>query len=187
MHNIEYRTYDENCNRDSVYNDINKYVQHETYGEGGHGIDGIRWLDRVPVCKDEDEAKEVIHKNDKGFYDNLAVKYHAAKLSPTTAKEINLQAKMQKQHKAIRDLEDVVYPQTLTSNMIGCKECGSRLAKQYLTSNYCPVCRKDLRPPYMQDKIAKAMEAYRKTSEAYKELMHRGNKIKWLVKFEYHT
>lgn len=187
MHNIEYMSFDESCNRQAVFKEINSYVQRQTVGEGGHGIDKIRWLDDVPVCKNEQEAEDVIKRKDRGWYDNLAVRYHAQKSAPETAREKNLHDKLLKQKRAYDEVLNFLYPEKLTSAMLTCKNCGSKLARTYLKNNFCPVCRTDLRPESLLKKINSAKEKYTKTADEYRDLMCKNGKIKWLVKYEYHT
>lgn len=187
MHNIQYMSFEENCNRQAAFNEINSYVQMETAGEGGHGIDRIRWLEDVPVCKNEQEAEDVINRKDRGSYDNLAVRYRAEKRAPETAKEKNLYNKLRKQKLAFDEAVNFLYPEKLTSAMLTCKNCGSKLAKSYLKNNFCPVCSADLRPEYLLKKISSAKEKYTKITDEYRDLMCKNGKVEWLVKFEYHT
>jgi transcription initiation factor IIE alpha subunit len=73
---------------------------------------------------------------------------------------------------------------------IGCPNCGSKLNKERLRSEYCPLCNGDLRAVSTLERI----ESYKKRIADYEakikeERLKRKNKaeIKWLVKFEYHS
>lgn len=45
-----------------------------------------------------------------------------------------------------------------TSEYIGCKKCGSKLSSKYLTSNYCPLCKEDLRSATIIERLKKLNE-----------------------------
>ena len=38
---------------------------------------------------------------------------------------------------------------------IGCKKCGSKLSRKYLTGNYCPLCKNDLRSATVVERLKK--------------------------------
>ena len=74
---------------------------------------------------------------------------------------------------------------TLTTD----SKCGSRLKISYLTSNFCPVCKEDLRPEYILKSIraadAKLESATKKLCDYIEK--HSKKEVRWLVKIEYHT
>lgn len=45
-----------------------------------------------------------------------------------------------------------------TSEYIGCKNCGSKLFRKYLTGNYCPLCKNDLRSATVIERLKKLNE-----------------------------
>lgn len=188
MHNIEYYTYKENVNRNVVQKDIDKYVSRQTYQEGGHGIDGIRW-NEYTVCKSYDDAEKWIKEHDKGWYDCLAVRYQEPVQPANDSKIKELEQNVSDTLKEYNSRSSALYPETLTSELTTCKHCGSKLARKFLRSNVCPVCKTDLRPEYIQKSIDSAKTKHiRATSklEEYK-LKHCKKETKWLVKIEYHT
>ncbi len=187
-HNIEHYDYDEKINKNKVQKDLDTYVSHATWQEGGGGIDPIRWND--VVCEDYDSAIEWIEKHDKGWYDCLAVKYkEPVQTKEKTAKELELAQKITEAGKLYNERNSVLYPKTRTSEYIGCGKCGSRLASKYLNSNYCPVCHTDLRPETTLKAIAAAKAKWEKAEEIKQEYIkkHSKKEIRWLVKIEYHT
>ena len=187
-HNIEYFEYKESVSRAAVQTELDNYVKHATWQEGGHGTGGIRW-NEYEVCKDYDQAVKWIESHDKHNYDYLAVRYFTPVNTPNNKKLEELQqAETAAMHKC-EEKSRVIYPSTLTSELITCKHCGSKLARKYLHSNYCPVCRADLRPEYMLKTISAAQQKWNNAIQKLNEykLKHSKKEIYWLVKIEYHT
>ena len=76
------------------------------------------------------------------------------------------------------------------SKHVACKYCGSRLATAHIRSNFCPLCRADLRPASARNAIATSEKMIKDIDEKIKTMERKQtkkSKIKWLVKIEYHT
>jgi len=190
VHNIEHYTYDENIHRDYVQRELDHHAAMEDYQEGCKGLSKpIRWLEGLGICADYEEAEKVIEKNDNGWYDQLAVRYYEPVSGKPNAVQQELQERANKAYNRWLKMDQVIYPQTLTSEFIGCKACGSRLARKHLYRNFCPVCRADLRTPAKQQTIQKAKEKCKQADLALKGYVntHSEKVVKWLVKIEYHT
>ena len=187
MHNIEYYDYRENVDKKAVQADLDEHVSHETWQEGGAGLEPIRWNNYV--CKNEEEARKWIEEHDSGWYDQLAVKFYDPIRGEKSPKIDELDARIQETYKVFRDRSNVIYPKIRTSEFIGCSNCGSRLASKFLNRNTCPVCNKDLRPETMLKSIEAARTKWQKAQENKKEYIEKHSKkeIRWLVKIEYHT
>lgn len=192
-HTICHRTYDEKVNKRKVQDEWDIVVQHEDYQEGASGLPNpIRWIDKT--FDSYDEAMEYIDKIDSGWYDQIAVKYRDySNIKPTKAYE-NLIEKRVKSIQKVRELNDTFYFQNAKVQNIGCKNCGSKLSLKYLRTNYCPLCKTDLRPESAIKRIetakTNAKKAEKELEKAKKELERKQvkqAKIKWLVKVEYHT
>lgn len=188
MHNVEHYDYKENIDKKAVYTDLNNYVEHATWAEGGNGIEPIRWNDYV--CESYEAAKEWIQKHDKGWYDQLAVKYKTpVRESRKSDKLKELEQKILDAYSEYNKRNNALYPKTRTSEYIGCGQCGSKLSSKHLTSNRCPVCHEDLRPETMLKSIAAAEAKWKRAQAIKKEYVdkHSKKEIRWLVKIEYHT
>lgn len=190
MHNIDYRSFPENVDKKKVKAEIDDYVAHEDWQEGASGLSSpIRWYETTPPCADYDDAKAFIDAHDNGWYDNLAVRYF--KHNPVSGnKKKELEDKVNLAREKSNRLSSALYPQTLKSEFIGCKDCGSKLARRLLKTNFCPVCRADLRPETTLSAIRAADEKLKKAQDAlctYVKAHRTVNKIMWLVKYEYHT
>lgn len=188
MHNVEYRIFKKDVNKSKAQKELNDYVSRETWQEGGHGLgQDIRWYENK-VYGSEDEAKDAIEKLDRGWYDQLAVLYEHHS-NPRDTKVIEMQNKRAKLFTEYLEKDRAVYAKTLKSKFIGCKHCGSKLAKDYLTRNYCPVCKAEMRPEHVLKAIESAKNKWQKLDSQIDEYIRKKGKkdVRWLVKIEYHT
>ena len=192
-HNIDYWDRPENVNKKAFEDDINDYVCQHTRGEGGHGLDGpIRWLNHV--CDNREDAMEYIRRHDKGWYDQLAVKYYNyPKLEPTktvlTLKE-RLHAEQEKR---------VAYAQThavsaFKAEYVGCPECGSKLKRTLLKGNSCPLCHTEMRSKTTMETLQRydsnikdLQQKIKAEEQKMRGKMRKQAKVMWLIKTEYHT
>ena len=190
MHNIHHADYPLNVNKKSVQTEWDQYAAHEDWQEGCTGLDkNIRWIES-PVYETYEEAEKAIEKLDKGWYDQLAVKYKDN--IPLTTKSEKLKELEQKVSDAYKEYDkrsSALYVKTRTSEYIGCSACRSRLSSKHLVSNRCPVCHADLRPETTLKLIAAAETKWKKAQQAIKEYIdkHSKKEVRWLVKIEYHT
>ena len=72
MHQIGYRIYHCSTTENQILKDLNAFAFDEEESSGYHG--NIKFH-RDIICKSEEEAKEIIDKLDKGWYDDHAVFY----------------------------------------------------------------------------------------------------------------
>lgn len=188
MHNIQYFSYlAKGLDKSSVQAKLSDYVSHQTWQEGGHGIDRIRWINAI--CDDEQAAYEKIERLDNHDYDQLAVMYRAA-TKPNTKTFASLSARRDAIDKKLRNTENRVHYKGIKSKFVSCKKCGSKIATEYLYSNYCLVCHEDLRPKSLLDSINAMHERRKKIDKKFREAMIKASEkapLYWLVKIEYHT
>lgn len=188
-HNICYRSYLEKCDPKKVKAELDHYVAMEDWQEGCSGLSNIiRWYGDVKPLDGYDAAKEFIDAHDRRNYDNLAVRYYAYD-NPETQKRKDLAEAMKTAHSVYQQRCGILYPATLSSEFIGCKHCGSKLARKFLLKNTCPICGHDLRTKTMLNAIDTAKKRWQKAQEDYEAYVKTAGKKKvmWLVKFEYHT
>jgi transcription initiation factor IIE alpha subunit len=101
-----------------------------------------------------------------------------------------LKEKIRETYKQYNTLNREVVVKSFKAQYVACKGCGSKLHKEHLNSNLCPLCRTDMRSETTQNKI-KAL--YQKWQDLQVELRKEEETLatqkgvkKWLVKFEYH-
>lgn len=190
MHNICYYTYEEKCNKNKVYAELNEMVEHEDWQEGG-SLESIRWLENAPLCENYDKAKEYIESHDKGWYDCLAVRFKSPKGDKKTAKEETLEKSVVEKHKKWQSLANAFHFANVKSATTTCSKCNSRLNISYLRGNYCPLCNTDLRPSSTIERIDSLKVSFDKANKELKDYRNeqtsKNFKIEWLVKIEYHT
>lgn len=188
MHNIEYFTYPKAVNKAKVQKDLDNYVAHEDWQEGCTGLyHNIRWLDNK-IYDTPEEAHKALEELDRGNYDQIAVLYQNSH-TPDDAKMKELNQKLEIAYSEYQRRDRLLYSQIVTSAFIGCKTCGSRLARKFMTTNKCPVCHAEMRPDHMMKSISSAKNKWDRAQREVKEYIRKKGKkeILWLVKIEYHT
>lgn len=192
-HNIEYYTYPVAKKKSTIESELQAYAKQATWQEGGGGLYcSIRWIDRV--CDDYESAQAFIEKNDKGWYDQLAVKFRAFD-KPLSSKRLDgLKAQLQDAAFKLRELENKVVFSDFKAQYISCRNCGSKLNKDYIKRNNCVVCGHDMRSDTAKNTIARLKEKTGKLCDAIDEeskklAVKKAKEAKeyWLVKIEYHT
>lgn len=188
-HSIEFFTYDEKKKKSEILDELSTYVSHATWQEGGHGISKIRWYDSE-VLPDYAAAEEFLDNHDKGWYDQLAVRYKEKDTNYTTKKLTEMKSRCSALYKQYHTFANKVVASDFKSQFIGCKYCNSKINKDYLKTNYCPVCQHDMRSETNLKKIA-AMKQKLKELESQirleeQKMAQKHGKVKWLVKIEYH-
>ena len=152
----------------------------------------IRWIDKI--CADRKEAYEFIQEHDKGWYDQLAVKFREYPKAEPTKALLTLEERLKKERIKKRDYEEAHSIRSFKIEYIGCPKCGSKLKRTLLRNNGCPLCGKDLRSKTTLDTIARYENNIRdltdKICEESRKIDKKNvakSKIKWLVKIEYHV
>lgn len=189
MHNIEYYTYEENVKRDWVQKELDHVAACEGYQEGSTGLaQAIRWLDNVGICADYDAARQVIKSKDRGWYDQLAVRFY----EPVRGfSDKTLEALREKERVALDayHAKDCIWAKGVKAEFVSCKTCGSKLKRELISSNRCPLCSNDLRPETFIARVKAAESRWKKAQAACNAYVidHAKKTVRWLVKIEYHT
>ena len=186
MHNIIYWTYPEKTSFSKIENEVVKYV----YSHGDrYGTDRISLLSTKPF-DNENEAKNYINEMDRDFYGGYAVKFYDYSKVKNTKKIDELKAKLDEISKKRDEYISTHHVKDFKASLIGCAKCGSKLSKQHLKSDKCPVCSADLRAESTLERIASFDNRIKEHQEKItQETQKQKDKaeIKWLVKFEYHS
>ena len=139
------------------------------------------------VCDTEADARDYIKSVDKGWYDQIAVRF---RVPVETAKTKDLRNRLMAAREKAREADAVVHFVNAKAAFISCPHCKSKIAQPYIKTNFCPVCHADLRPASALEKAQKAIQKCRdleeKLQQAERDAAKKGA-IKWLVKIEYHT
>lgn len=185
MHNIIYLTYPEKTDKNKIEKDVIKYVK--SHGDR-YGTDSIRFL--YDVFENEEEARAHIDDIDKGFYDGYGAKFYDYSSVKETKKINELKSKLAEILHTQSVYIDTHHVKNFKASFIGCSKCGSKLNRQHLTCDKCPVCHNDLRAESTLERIAnfkkRAQECQEKIMQETQKQKNKAE-IKWLIKFEYHS
>lgn len=125
----------------------------------------------------------------RGSYNDFAIPFYSSVKQEPTKQMENIEKRMEKIIIDKKEYEEKHSIKSLSSKLVTCKHCESKLAKDFLKRNNCPVCGKDLRSQYILDRIKKYDNDYKKLNKQLTEIKKKRNKkgpIKWLVKVEVH-
>lgn len=196
-HETHYMHFDYNTKREIIQSEGDKHCKYNSDYRGTL-YNRIIFKDITPLATEE-EAIKYIARIDSGDYGQYAVPYlDYPYIKPSSDKLKELEKKATDLNREYYNRCNVQYytTETVKSQFLGCKECGSRLAVKYLRSNNCPLCGAELRPETelnkikaLKEKYDKAHNAYVSTREAEEEKMRKKMTPtkKWLVKIEYHV
>ena len=185
MHNIHYAIYDEKVNRKIVMADIVEHAEQDGDGYSSR----FTWHDNTKPFESYEKAKAFIDAVDRHWYDDHAVRFMDYS-HVKSAKVDEYEAKIKELTKAYMEYKKEHSVKTFQAEFIGCKKCGSRLSKQHLRDDQCPLCHADLRSQTTLDKIKwyqEKIQDYHNRIETEKQKQKSKAKIKWLVKYEYHS
>lgn len=190
-HSVEFYDYSTKVSKGEIFADMDEIVIYNGDDEGHTGLNqNIRFYDNV--CLDtREEAKNFIEKHDKGWCDQLAVKYKDC--GPVNSKKlIDLKKQYDTTIEKIKKSKGFYFANH-KSKLITCKNCESKLAVSFLNTNNCPVCRKDLRPETEQARIdglykkkGVLEDRIQEEEQRLKKKQAKKGKEMWLVKIEYH-
>lgn len=182
-HQICYKVFNENVNRKAVLAAIQ--AEAERYGDGYSGP--LKFHDEIQPLESRDAAEARIRSLDKGWYDDHAVRY----IDHSEAKETKRMTEIRTRIRETREKANAYSAEhavtSFKAEYIGCSVCGSKVARKYLRSSVCPVCRADMR----SETTKKTLESYETkirdlNDQLERERRKQAGKVMWLVKYEYH-
>ena len=193
-HAIVHSVHDIKESRGSITADRNEDAMYN--GDYCSGLSSdIRFLDIV--CQDYDLAVEAIESHDKGWYDQLAVKFFDYEKVEDTKKIINIRTRIDKEEDLLIKYKKDNSVSNRKSTYVGCTGCGSKINKEYVNKNayywnQCPLCEEDLSSKTVKDTVIKKEQKISDLRKEFqKELKINARKgkssLKWLVKTEYHV
>ena len=186
MHNILYHTYNENVSKSKIEKDICDYVRNS--GDG-YGTDRITFYDST-IYDNREKAEEYIRAIDNDFYGGYAVKFYDFSQVKDTPKIEVLKEKIAETIEKKKEFEISHSVKNQKATLIGCSGCGSKLNREKLRSEKCPLCYKDLRADSTLERLASfdnRVKGYREKIEMEQQKAKKKAEVKWLVKFEYHS
>lgn len=192
-HAVEYLHFKTTLSRSVIVSECNRYCEKES--DSGGLYEPIQFLNKV--FNSETEALDYMNTLSMGDYAQYAVQYYELKYKASKSLQ-DKQAKYQdlKNKYGQLSMSRHYTPETVKSEFIGCKQCGSRLAVKYLRSNHCPLCNADLCPKTTLDRLAAMEKNMEELKQQIKQLAIAENakaakaakncESYWLVRLEYH-
>ena len=174
----------------NVVAEIDNVIQKETYHKKGCGlVNEIRFFDTI--FPNYEEAKRFIDMHDEGWHDTIAVKYRRMPEGRDTKKLQGLREKTSGAFIEYQTENSKLVADETKGQYVVCKGCGSKLSKDLLKDNICPLCKIDMRSDATLNKIAKLKENIKKLDgeieEEVQKITDTYEEIYWLVKYEYHV
>lgn len=186
MHNICYREYPESISKREI---TDKVIAIVARSGDRYGTDRIKFCDD-PICDNISAAQEYIREIDSAFYGGYAVRYYDFSKVKNPKKVDELEKKIQEileKKKAFADAHSV---KKQKAAFIGCPKCGSKLNRERLRGNDCPLCWNDLRSESTLNRLASydnRIDEYKKQIKKERLKDKKKAAVMWLVKFEYHS
>lgn len=186
MHSINHYECSVKIPEKDIITHINSIVKRNS-DYGGGLYKSIRFYrDREPL-NNYTEACKFIADNDRGDYDNLAVKYYEG--CPPDNEILEVMSKIESVSNEINILKEDVF-KDIKSNFISCSKCNSKLAVSYLgVRTHCPICKNNVSPKTWKkkmDALTKKLDKLLDKEEILTNKNKSKSKINWLVKYEFH-
>lgn len=186
MHNIMYDVYAEKTTKQAITEKVSYDVRHS--GDG-YGTETVQFP-TSNVFETYEAAQNYIESIDKDFYGGYAVKFYDFSKVKNTKKIDELEAKIRDTHTKRNEYEKVHSVKNQKAAFIGCSKCGSKLSREMLRSEKCPLCYTDLRANTTLERLSSfdsRVKEYRKKIDEERIKEKKKAEIKWLVKYEYHS
>ena len=186
-HVYDYSVFPEKTSKEKMYESSTEFAFYNVDREENPTCSYFnRWVQHNMVFDSKAEAENFLNK--QGTYVDGCVRFREP--AKPSAKMINLKEKIKATCQKQREFDKNHNITSRKSKLIGCENCGSKVAKNFLKSNFCPVCGKDLRAEYILEKLKEYDKKNEFLKEEYEKEKNKQAKkkpvIKWLVKTEVH-
>lgn len=186
MHNIMHFTFSEKKSATAIQNEVVDYVH--SHGDR-YGTDKVKFIDNR-IFENADKARDYIESLANDWYQGYAVKFYDYSKVKNTKKIDELEAKIKETLDKKNEYVSAHSIKNFKASYVGCSKCGSKLSREYLKGNRCPLCGSDLRAESTLERIAsfdKRINEYNAKIQQEKTKQKDKAEVKWLVKFEYHS
>ena len=150
-----------------------------------------------PILQNENLAETFLENNCNGYHDGAVRYYISESTEAQKKKEKELNDEINQLCRSIyNNTIGMDYLGKISSKLITCEECGSKLNRQFLVKygrTKCPVCGSDtVLPISIRDRIKKQQDKLELTRIKLREFQNsvkpsKNAKVNWLVKVEYHV
>lgn len=190
MHQIEFLTFDKDMDKKQISTYCDNRARTEENDYTGGLPYAIEWKENRTPFDSYDDAYEYLEENYcDGNYEQVAVLYRDLNTVKETKRVKDLKNRIRDLHNKYQLLNSKIHYKDVKSALISCKKCNSKINKDYLNSNFCPIFHTDLRPDSTKQRLENMQKNIKNLQkELQKEKLKQKDKakIKWLVKIEYH-
>lgn len=190
MHEYYFKSFEKKESKKEIEKFMNRVAinNSEYHNEIGH----IKFYDKTFL--NYDEARSFLEGLGYTDYIQAAVKYYDTENVKLPKKYIDKYESIINMKNNLNSLNTTPHFINVKSNLITCKNCGSKIASSYMSkTNRCPVCHHDMRPQSLLDRIENKRQKInlevnkldREKNEYFKK--QKNMPVKWLVKIEYHV
>ena len=194
-HIVSILTFPEKTGKKEIAYECDEWARaNGSYKEGCRGLPfPIKFVNRTYKCYEDAER---YLEGTYGNYSEIAVKFERRPEPKKTKTLETLDRRIQDARKALTELDKPHYAGVKQAT-VKCRNCGSSLATKYCGKTYrnaCPVCRGELRPDSVVEKIRKKKEDLASLQEKYKDEKRKEQmkssakpEIWWAVACEVHS
>ena len=186
-HVYDFSVFPEKTSKEKMYNTSQEFAFFNVdRGENPTGTYFNKWIQHQNILDSEAEAESFLNR--QGVYVDGCVRFREP--AKPSARMINLEERLKTTHqkKVKFDMEHSIAARK--SILIGCNNCGSKITKDFLEGDLCPVCGKDLRAEYILEKIKEFNKKIAFLEGEYEREKKKQAKkkpvVKWLLKTEVH-
>lgn len=146
----------------------------------------LKLLDNLSIFDSREEAENYINNHSEEFYRrfNVGVKYKNYDNIKPTKNMQNLERRISETEKKMKDYEKAHSVSTFKAEFVGCPDCKSKLKRDLLKSEKCPVCGTDMRSnttiTTLDNYKKKIKELKKQYTEEQKKMKNKAE-IYWLV------
>lgn len=162
----------------------------DPFGEFPHRI---AFSSRPPFETESDAREWLDEMGRTNFYYSGGVRFVDPSGVPATKKVEAARSRAARLRSEVAEIEGRPHFEGHKAALVGCRACGSKIARDRLNGNRCPACRADMRPKSVLDAIAakrerlhEAEKALRDAEREFARSVAKKAPVKWLVRIEYH-
>lgn len=186
MHNIRHETFPEKTSQQKIVDHV-RYVV--THNGDRYGTENVKFFDSK-ICDNYDAAEDFIREKDQDFYGGYAVRFYDFSKVKSTKKIDELNEKIKEMYAKKKEYAAAHSVKTQKATLIGCSHCGSKLSREHLKGEKCPLCGTDLRAATTLERLtsfdARIKECEKKIKQEQLKAKNKAE-VKWLVKYEWHS
>jgi transcription initiation factor IIE alpha subunit len=172
---------------------ISSQVRHnadlEEFPHMGKNIMPIKRIAGDKIFDSYEEAEEYCEKKRDRWARNynVTVAFYDTDVAKATKKMEDIEGRITKEQTKLKVYDETNNVSKFKANLISCPQCSSKVNKQYIRKNFCPVCRSDMRSVTVKNTIKKYHDNIKKFQKELAEERKKQKRklpIRYLVCYE---